>query len=283
MEQRLLADNPDLAAAYARHTIAAATVREAGAARLPSVDMTGSFGENRQSDNRPLRGTTQPDQYGSNTLGATATYEVDLWRRVGDTVKSARAKAEASADDAAAVRLSLEADLASTWIALRGADAEIAILADAVAAYGSSARITRNRFTGGIANGIDLGRADAQLADAQAQLAAMRARRAMLAHAVAALAACPQAAFRWPRARWRCALSPRPQPCPPPCCNAAPISPPPSAAFMPPTATLAWHARRVFRCSIWRARWGCRARCSAAHLAAQPLLGDRAASGGQPV
>ena len=198
MEERLARDNPDLAAAVARHTIAAAGLREARAARLPSVDIASSLSENRQSQDRPLRSQTQENEYGSNTLGATVSYEVDLWHRVSDTVKQARAKAQASAADAAAVRLSLEAELASTWIALRGADDEIAILSHAVADYGRSADITRNRFRGGIANGIDLGRSEAQLADAQAQLAAMRSRRAVLGHAVATLAGIPASSLDIP-------------------------------------------------------------------------------------
>jgi outer membrane protein TolC len=65
------------------------------------------------------------------------------------------------------------------------------ILSDAVAAYQRADDVTHHRYDGGIANGIDVGRADAQLADAQAQLAQVRAQRAVLAHAVATLAGIP--------------------------------------------------------------------------------------------
>lgn len=191
LEERLDKDNPSLAAILAKHRLAMAALRQSKAAQMPDVESSGTLTRNRQSDDRPLRGGTQPDYYGSDTVGATVSYELDLWGRVRDSVRAAKANALASADDAAALRLALQADLASTWAAMRGADLEIAILSDAVAAYQRADDVTHHRYDGGIANGIDVGRADAQLADAQAQLAQVRAQRAILAHAVATLAGIP--------------------------------------------------------------------------------------------
>lgn len=191
LEERLDKDNPSLAAILAKHRLAMAALRQSKAAQMPDVESSGTLTRNRQSDDRPLRGTTQPDYYEADTVGATVSYELDLWGRVRDSVRAAKANALASADDAAALRLALQADLASTWAALRGADLEIGILTDAVAAYQRADDVTHHRYDGGIANGIDVGRADAQLADAQAQLAQVRAQRAILAHAVATLAGIP--------------------------------------------------------------------------------------------
>ena len=187
LEARLDSDNPDLQAALARHRAAIATLGEARAATLPTVGIGAEATASRQSDHRPLRGANQPDLYGIDTLGVSASYEVDLWGRVSNIVQGAQAKAVASADDVAAVRLALEADLASGMIALRGVDDEIGILDDAVAAYRRADEVTRHRFDGGIASGIDVGRADAQLADAEAQLADLRNIRAGVDHAMARL------------------------------------------------------------------------------------------------
>lgn len=191
MEDRLEKDNPSLAAILAKHRLAMAALRQSKAATMPDVESGGALTRDRQSDNRPLRSASQPAYYEADTVGAGVSYELDLWGRVRDSVKAARANAQASADDVAAVRLALQADLASTWAAMRGADLEIAILSDAVAAYRRADDVTHHRYDGGIANGIDVGRADAQLADAQAQLAQVRVQRAVLAHAVATLAGIP--------------------------------------------------------------------------------------------
>ena len=195
LEARALADNPDLAAAAARHRAALAALGQARAAQLPEIGAGAQFTNNRQSDNRPLRGNGQPDIYGAQTLGVGASYEIDLWGRVGNGVQAARADSEASADEAAAARLALSADLAIAYIHLRGLDTHIAILADTVAGFGQAAAVTHHRFSGGIASGIDVGRADAQLAEAQAQLAGLKADRAVAEHAIAVLVGAPASGF----------------------------------------------------------------------------------------
>jgi outer membrane protein TolC len=80
----------------------------------------------------------------------------------------------ASNDDVAAVRLSLQADLAADYITLRGLDRETDLLVHTVAAYQQADDVTEHRFKGGIATGIETGQSGAQLADAQAQLADVR-------------------------------------------------------------------------------------------------------------
>jgi NodT family efflux transporter outer membrane factor (OMF) lipoprotein len=187
LEARLLADNPDLATEYARWREARAAVGELGAGVLPAVAVGTSLTANRQSDDRPLRGANQPDLYGAHTVEGSIGYEVDLWNRVHNRIKAGRAEADATGDDAAAARLALEAELAKDYLALVGLDRESETLAKAVSAYGRADELTQNRFAGGIANGIDVGRAGATLADAQGQLADVRDQRARIEHAIASL------------------------------------------------------------------------------------------------
>ena len=151
--------------------------------------------DNRQSDHRPLRGSNQPDLYPADTVGGIADYEIDLWGRVRNSVAAGRANAQASADDVASIRLSLQSQLASSYIGLRGLDQQAQLLIRAVAAYKEADRVTQNRFSGGIANGIDVGRSGAQLADAEAQLADVRSARALIEHALATLVGKPASSF----------------------------------------------------------------------------------------
>jgi NodT family efflux transporter outer membrane factor (OMF) lipoprotein len=187
LESRIEKNSPTLAGALARRDEASAALRRAHADALPSVALASNLTYDRQSQDRPLRNLNQENIYGANTLGGTANYELDLWGRVRAEVAAGRANYAASQDDVAAVRLSLQADLAADYITLRGLDRESDLLVHTVAAYQQADDVTQHRFRGGIANGIETGQSGAQLADAQAQLADVRAARARVEHAIATL------------------------------------------------------------------------------------------------
>lgn len=188
LESRIEKNSPTLAAALARRDEASAALRRAHADALPSVALASNLTYDRQSQDRPLRtSSSQENLYGSNTLGASGSYELDLWGRVRAEVAAGKAGYQASQDDVAAVRLSLQADLAADYITLRGLDREADLLVHTVAAYQQADDVTQQRFRGGVANGIETGQSGAQLADAQAQLADVRAARARVEHAIATL------------------------------------------------------------------------------------------------
>lgn len=188
LESRIEKNSPTFAAALARRDEASASLRRARADALPSVTLGSNLTYDRQSQDRPLRNTNgQENIYGANTLLGTASYEVDLWGRVRAEIAAGRANYAASEDDVAAVRLSLQADLAADYITLRGLDRETDLLVHTVAAYQQADDVTQHRFRGGIATGIETGQSGAQLADAQAQLADVRAARARVEHAIATL------------------------------------------------------------------------------------------------
>jgi len=211
LEVRLDYANPTLAEALARHDAATAQVGALRARLLPSIDLGLAVTANRQSDNRPLRGGNQPDLYPADTLGASTAFDLDLWGVLRNSLAAGKARAIATADDAAFIRLALESDLAQDYIALRGLDWQGRVLADAVADYARADRLTRNRFNGGIASGVDVGRSGAQLADAEAQLEDVRNGRALLEHAIASLIGEPASSFALPPAPETLALPPIPE------------------------------------------------------------------------
>ena len=194
-ETQLERENPDLAAAVARYNGARALAVEAGAGLFPVVGANGLANRDRQSDNRPLRSASQPSEYRDYVLGGTVSYELDLWGRLRNAASASRAAAQASAADLAVARLSLEAELATDFLALRGIDAELKLLADTAEAYQRALDLTHSRHDGGIASGLDVARAETQLNGAQAQLIDLTARRALYQHAIARLVGAAPAGF----------------------------------------------------------------------------------------
>lgn len=178
LENRIETGNAQLAGTLARYDQATALSRQAQAGLSPALSVNASDSRTRDPRNGELT---------NYSIGAAASYELDLWGRVRNTVTAGRANAEASAADLAGTRLSLQAKLAETYVSLRGLDAQIALLQQTVDAYNRALDLTRNRFTGGAASEIDVGRARTQLGTTQAQLEQAKASRTLLEHAVAVL------------------------------------------------------------------------------------------------
>lgn len=108
--EQALAGNHDLAAAAARLRQAEASARAAGAPLLPRLD--GTLGASRA-------GRLGGDAETVGTLysgGLAASYEVDLWGRLAADHDAALAELAASRFDRDALRLTLTASVADTWL-----------------------------------------------------------------------------------------------------------------------------------------------------------------------
>ncbi|MDB5460301.1 MAG: heavy metal efflux outer membrane protein CzcC family [Caulobacteraceae bacterium] len=188
LEARLGSANNSLASAVARYDQARALAAQARAGLFPELDGTGAVQTNRQSQNRPLRiNGAGVDTYDNEQIGLAVNYEIDLWGRLRNLAAASRAQAQASAADLQSAELSLRAELANDYMALRGADAQLRLLTDTVAAYSRAYDLARARHEGGAASGLDLYRAETQLRAARSQIPDVAAQRALYEHAIAVL------------------------------------------------------------------------------------------------
>ena len=199
LQTRLLANNADLAAALAHYQQAQAYALEARSGLFPQLGIGAGAQRERQSDHAPpLRNPQAPDDYDNYNVGAQASYELDLWGRVRNTVVAGRANALAAQADLASVQLSLEAQLADSYLQLRGLDQQIALLQQTMQAYERALKLTRSLHSGGIVSGLDVSRAQTQLSDARSQWSQALAQRALIEDSIAVLVGENAAGFSLP-------------------------------------------------------------------------------------
>jgi len=197
LEQQVEQANQNVQAAEARFRAARANVAQQRASFFPVVSASGDFDRMRTSENiehTAKAGVTMNDYL----VGVDASWEPDLWGRIARSVENAKAGAQASAADAAAMLLSMQAELATDYFELRGIDRERQLLDDTIAAYRESVQLTEHRYAGGIATEADVAQAQTQLQTTEAQAIDLGVQRAQLEHAIAILVGQSPSTFTLP-------------------------------------------------------------------------------------
>jgi len=193
LEEEATAANQALAAAFARVTQARAIARVAEADRLPRVDLNASAGRSRTPGDFSLGGSgTTGDRF---TLPFDLGYEIDLWGRVRRSVEASRADAEGSEADYRSLLLSLQAEVARNYFAVRALDAEIDLLRRTVELRRENLGLVSSLFENGEVGQLDLSRAETELASTEAEAVGLQRRRSDLEHALAVLAGRPASTF----------------------------------------------------------------------------------------
>ncbi len=198
LEDELGRANPTLQAAAEAFEQARDLVAEAQSGLYPQLGTNGLVSRNKQSAHRLFRSSAGADEEGSNLIAAVASWEPDFWDAIRNAVVEQKRLAQASAADLATARLSLQAELAQDYIGVRGLDEQLEVLRQSITAYQKAVEVTRLRFHGGIASGLDLARAASELGTAQAQESETALQRDLLEHAVAALVGANPSEFSIP-------------------------------------------------------------------------------------
>lgn len=195
--------NPTLAQASARLAESRALARAAGSARWPTVNANVSAVRSRTA--LPPAPVTQ----GSASATLDAAWEIDLFGAVRRSVDAAEARADAARAQWHDARVSLAAEVASTYVGLRSCEAVLAVYEQDAGSLQQTAELTARKVDAGFdapANGA-LVRASA--AEAANRVAAQRTECTVAVLQLAQLTARPVDALRETLAAHRARL---PQP-----------------------------------------------------------------------
>lgn len=125
----------------------------------------------------------------ASTLSVTTpvSWELDVWGRLDALATAAKAGLQAGREDLALARLSAQAGLVQTYVAIRNAEQQTRVLNQAQTAYERALQLTRYRYEAGVVSAADVAQAQLQLSSTQAQRIAVNSSRLQLLHALAVL------------------------------------------------------------------------------------------------
>ena len=189
LETRALRESPSVRASAARLLQAQAQLGVVQANQRPNLSVGTSVANTRSSAE-----SAQGQALGGQAIkgmdyqvGAQFSYELDLWGRVRRVVEAADAQALAAQYDRDGVLLMLSSQVASTYWQLRGLDADIAILRNALATRQESNQLVEARFNAGLSNELDVSRTRIERANAESDLHDAQRQRNNLEHALSTL------------------------------------------------------------------------------------------------
>ena len=210
LEERVAISNQTVIEAEANYRAARALVGEAQASLFPAVGLDPSVIRSRTSASGSSGsgasggGSSQGAASGGGsgtgprtefTLPLEASYEIDLWGSIRNTVAQSKFSAMASAANVATAILSTRTTLAEDYFALRATDEQRRILDTTLADYEASLHLVRALYNNGLASEEDLAEADTQLDSAEAEATDLGIARAQYEHAIAVLIGVPPSGF----------------------------------------------------------------------------------------
>jgi NodT family efflux transporter outer membrane factor (OMF) lipoprotein len=173
-----IAGNPDLQIAVQRIEIARASVRAASGARLPSLAAVAGGSVTRYGRYTPdgtgnattdiTPGRITPNPLGDLSFGVQATWEVDLWGKLGNLHGAARAQYLATVEGANLVVTNLVAEVAVTYYELLARDHVRDLVQETIARQTEALEMIRAQKDAGRTTELAVQQFEAQLASTRA-------------------------------------------------------------------------------------------------------------------
>jgi NodT family efflux transporter outer membrane factor (OMF) lipoprotein len=174
-----LSQNLDIAQAVARVSQARASLKSADAALLPSATLSASAVTAHQSIETPtgrIAQTVPGFQRDGNLYDANlgAAWEIDLFGGLRRGQEAARADYQASQVGVAAAQLSVAAQVADIYIAIRGLQTRLTVAQQQADTQARLVEIVRLQYGKGVAAELQLRQAEGALAQVQASVSVLR-------------------------------------------------------------------------------------------------------------
>lgn len=184
-----LAGNRDLRSAAQRVREARAVIDIEGDANYPTVD--GRAGVVRRKPSTAVAGGQflPSDPANLHSLGFDARWELDLFGYNARAIEAAEASYGLALEDARGVLQRLVAEVARTYLELRGVERELVVLRESLESQEDAARLVASRVDAGLSSELDATRIAGLVASTRAQLAPLERARASRVHALALLLA----------------------------------------------------------------------------------------------
>jgi multidrug efflux system outer membrane protein len=185
--ERAASSNLDLRTAMLRIDEARAQRAISAAAYWPKLSVDAAYSRQRLSETTPTgslissvgnfrppggAGISIPNPYNQYQLSANASWEIDLFGRVRRSVEAADANVQVSVEDQHSVLVSVLADVAQSYLELRGAQARLHTARENLATIEELLDLTRQRRAAGMTTYIDVSNAAAQATATRAELPA---------------------------------------------------------------------------------------------------------------
>ena len=184
------ARNLDVRQAAARIAEARAVRDRVAGRELPAAAATGGVTERRQSENGTLPIAQIPGLDRDQTIvdvGFDASWEADLFGRTRRAVETAEARLGGAFEEHRAVQFAVAAEVASTYLALRGGQRRLAAIEAATESVRRTAELVEARVDAGESARVELFRAWGDLRALEARLPLLRAELTALSLALGPL------------------------------------------------------------------------------------------------
>ncbi|WP_260955882.1 efflux transporter outer membrane subunit [Pseudomonas citri] len=188
LQGRALTGNLDLQMATERIEQSRAQLGIAAAQLLPSVGANTSYSREAISENGKFAALGAPSDPGNFwQMGFDASWEIDVWGRARREREGAAAALQATVYDREAARVTLAAEVARTYLQLRGTQAQLDIAQQNLSVAEHTLGLAESRERNGVATRFETTSARAQLATVKALLPELAQRRNAQMNALALL------------------------------------------------------------------------------------------------